>query len=586
MRKPNIRLWTRRLTLTAREAPAEMLLALYFFAIYSLNREHVLNDPTDYLLLMPIFFALSLLTNRWCRSPRSRIAYRLSPLAAVPFLWADVGGWVHSVAYPVTLIVSALTVFAGGWQRDNARFVERVLRYLSDAIASGLIALAAFLASCAIFFSIVYIFNILDDCSRGFTEYAAMASLLVVWPVLFLILDRDSERDQGNGFASGPFLDVLSNYILTPALLIYTAILYLYFAKIAIGWSLPKGGIAYLVFGYTITALVVQASQTLLQRRRYDWYYRRFGPIALPALAMFWIGVLYRVHQYGFTEARAYLVVCGTVMTLTVLMQFDRRTARYLYATVTGAALLALFTYVPGMTAADIGVRSQSVRADRLIDRLELADPTGRLTLARLTHADSTQKKDLRNLYESLEYLRDERGEEYLRARYGIGTERALLDEVVPERFREYVEYGWEGEVDTITVDGDVTLERGAEAVDLFRIFQAVPFAKLRRQPAYVLSHERRHAVCRARRPHSVPAEPPRYARRTIGRHAVQPARNDFGRLSEKRSGPAARVPEGFGPTDLQADRSGPAGRRRAPDTRSGHGLLPDPVTPKPILSQ
>ena len=284
MRKPNIRLWTRRLTLTAREAPAEMLLALYFFAIYSLNREHALSGMADYLPLMPIFFALSLLTNRWCRSPRSRIAYRLSPLAAVPFLWADVGGWVHSVAYPVTLIVSALTVFAGGWQRDNARFVERVLRYLSDAIASGLIALAAFLASCAIFFSIVYIFNILDDCSRGFTEYAAMASLLVVWPVLFLILDRDSERDQGNGFASGPFLDVLSNYILTPALLIYTAILYLYFAKIAIGWSLPKGGIAYLVFGYTITALVVQASQTLLQRRRYDWYYRRFGPIALPAL--------------------------------------------------------------------------------------------------------------------------------------------------------------------------------------------------------------------------------------------------------------------------------------------------------------
>ena len=75
-------------------SPAEMLLALYFFAIYSLNREHALSGMADYLPLMPIFFALSLLTNRWCRSPRSRIAYRLSPLAAVPFLWADVGGWV------------------------------------------------------------------------------------------------------------------------------------------------------------------------------------------------------------------------------------------------------------------------------------------------------------------------------------------------------------------------------------------------------------------------------------------------------------------------------------------------------------
>ena len=556
MRKPNIRLWTRRLTLTAREAPAEMLLALYFFAIYSLNREHVLNDPTDYLLLMPIFFALSLLTNRWCRSPRSRIAYRLSPLAAVPFLWADVGGWVHSVAYPVTLIVSALTVFAGGWQRDNARFVERVLRYLSDAIASGLIALAAFLASCAIFFSIVYIFNILDDCSRGFTEYAAMASLLVVWPVLFLILDRDSERDQGNGFASGPFLDVLSNYILTPALLIYTAILYLYFAKIAIGWSLPKGGIAYLVFGY-----VVQASQTLLQRRRYDWYYRRFGPIALPALAMFWIGVLYRVHQYGFTEARAYLVVCGTVMTLTVLMQFDRRTARYLYATVTGAALLALFTYVPGMTAADIGVRSQSVRADRLIDR-----PPQPVRVARISAGRARRRVFAGPV----------------RNRHRTRSARRGRARTVPRICG--VRLGRGGRYDHGRRGRHSRARRGSRRS--VRIFQAVPFAKLRRQPAYVLSHERRHAVCRARRPHSVPAEPPRYARRTIGRHAVQPARNDFGRLSEKRSGPAARVPEGFGPTDLQADRSGPAGRRRAPDTRSGHGLLPDPVTPKPILSQ
>ena len=58
MRKLNIRLWTRRLTLTAREAPAEMLLALYFFAIYSLNREHALSGMADYLPLMPIFFAL------------------------------------------------------------------------------------------------------------------------------------------------------------------------------------------------------------------------------------------------------------------------------------------------------------------------------------------------------------------------------------------------------------------------------------------------------------------------------------------------------------------------------------------------
>ncbi|MFQ8827552.1 MAG: hypothetical protein ACLR76_09220 [Alistipes sp.] len=192
------------------------------------------------------------------------------------------------------------------------------------------------------------------------------------------------------------------------------------------------------------------------------------------------------------------------MMTLTVLMQFDRRTARYLYATVTGAALLALFTYVPGMTAADIGVHSQSVRADRLIDRLELADPTGRLTLARFTHADSTQKKDLRNLYELLEYLRDERGEEYLRARYGIGTERALLDRVVPERLREYVEYGWEREVDTAAADGNVTLERGAEAVDLSGYSKLYPLQSYG-DSRHTLYRTDDDTLLRAGRPCSVP---------------------------------------------------------------------------------
>ena len=51
MRKLNIRLWTRRLTLTAREAPAEMLLALYFFAIYSCPNS-CLGDS----VLQPWFF--------------------------------------------------------------------------------------------------------------------------------------------------------------------------------------------------------------------------------------------------------------------------------------------------------------------------------------------------------------------------------------------------------------------------------------------------------------------------------------------------------------------------------------------------
>lgn len=173
-----------------------------------------------------------------------------------------------------------------------------------------------------------------------------------------------------------------------------------------------------------------------------------------------------------------------------------------------------------------------------------------------------------------------------MRARYGIGTERALLDEVVPERFREYVEYGWEGEVDTIAVDGDVTLERGAEAVDLSGYSKLYPlqnygdsrhtFYRTNDDTLYVEQGDRILFRLSLRDMLAGQLEDMPYS--PHGTISVDSLRNGADRLLEYR--------RDSGPTDLQPDRSGPAGRRRAPDTRSGHGLLPDPVTPKPILSR
>ena len=126
-------------------------------------------------------------------------------------------------------------------------------------------------------------------------------------------------------------LEMLLNYIVTPALLIYAAILYLYMAKILVTWTLPEGGVAYLVFGFTLFALAVQALQPLLQKRMYDWFFDRFSLISLPTQVLFWIGVLRRTGEYGLTEPRVYLLVSGGLMTLCVVLFLARRTGRYFY---------------------------------------------------------------------------------------------------------------------------------------------------------------------------------------------------------------------------------------------------------------
>ena len=93
--------------------------------------------------------------------------------------------------------------------------------------------------------------------------------------------------------------DVLLNYVLSPALLIYAVILYLYFIKIAVLWSLPKGAVASIVVSFTAAAFILKGCQVFLTRRYYDWFYDHASLAVFPALVMFWIGTLYLFETFG-----------------------------------------------------------------------------------------------------------------------------------------------------------------------------------------------------------------------------------------------------------------------------------------------
>ena len=424
---------------TVRHAPAETFLSFYSLLVLSLIREDAFGENEAYGLLLPVFFCFSRILNKLCRKGKIRILYYLSPLAAFPWIGTDVAAWADPANYSVTLAVCGLGLAACTLIRENKPFVERVLRYVYDLTAALLLALVTFLAVIAIFFSVVYIFDVFHSVEDDFSFYAMLAAFTVLFPIGFLSFDSDSDEDPG--IRTSAFFDILTNYVLTPAVIVYTTILYVYFATILLRWSLPKGGIAYLVFGYALVALLVKAVQPLLHRQLYDWYYKRFSLIALPALGMFWVGAGYRIHQYGFTQERVYLLVCGAIMTLTVLMFLNRRTGRYFYATIAAAGLLALFTYIPGLTAEAIGLRSQFRRTDRIATRLGLTDPTGRLVKTKRPDADTLRREDYRELYESFLYLGRAGGTDALKERYGIAGADDLRRKIVPAALEDYVVY-------------------------------------------------------------------------------------------------------------------------------------------------
>lgn len=432
--KERIRLFLKQSLDTVRLSPVETFLTLFFFVYCALIVEKKITDREEFMALFPLFFSAAFLLNRWLPRDPGRWAYYLMPVLLVPFFWVgDLKDWILSVSYAIALVICPLMIFVCRWKRDNRAFVGDALHYLKNLVLAGLLNGVAFLLVLAIYFSLHYIFPSLPlGREETVVSYAAMFFFILLLPLIFLTFNRLQKEE----YHVLPFLDILTNYVLTPALLIYTCILYVYFLTILFSWSLPRGGIAYMVFIFTIIAVLVKAYQPLQGKRLYDWFFDRFQWISLPALAMFWIGVGYRIHQYGYTQERVYLVVCGAIMTLTVLMFFSRTLDRYLYATLLAIGLLALFTYVPGLTAGDLGIRSQRARLARMAEKLDLRGENGRLKPHKQLLADSLTAADYESFYDSFDYLTDENDTTYLNKHYGYSSVYDLNREVMPENMQ------------------------------------------------------------------------------------------------------------------------------------------------------
>ncbi|MDR2935936.1 MAG: DUF4153 domain-containing protein, partial [Rikenellaceae bacterium] len=180
----------------------------------------------------------------------------------------------------------------------------------------------------------------------------------------------------------------------------------------------------------------------LTGKRVMEWFYDRFPPISLPALAMFWIGVFRRVGEYGLTEGRIYLLICGAAMTFTVLMFLVPRQAAYRWPVLGGALLFSLFAFFPGITASELAVDSQQKRFDAVAARLGMLDVEGRLILEKRPEATEAQQEDYSALYDAYEYVYRHSDSMDMEARYGIPDIDRLTDEVMPDNMPRGQLYG------------------------------------------------------------------------------------------------------------------------------------------------
>lgn len=379
--------------------PVELLLSVTFYviSIMAIEDSSLIRDfdVEGVMFSFPPLFVLTFMLNKY----GLRIPYYLSYFLWIPLLiWFDDPGTELIIAY----FLAALLLFVGKGKMDNTGFARNTFHVLKNFALAVVIGIVMVCLIYAILMSVKYLF--VGGQGDGFERWTGYLSLFVVFvivPMLSSVFVGERPVDE----KPAGFYNTLLNYLLTPGLIIYSVILIAYALRVLFRWDLPVGGVAYMVLTYIGIAVACYLMGHLLEKQPFKWFYRWFPAISAPAVILLWAGSVRRIADYGFTEERVYLLVLVVLVTAFSVMMCFGKTRDFRFMTVILGVAAALFTYVPGISAEDIGIKSQQKRLEKLLPAV-LEDGKFPNPDYQAIAADPAQAKIWADAADSYEYLR------------------------------------------------------------------------------------------------------------------------------------------------------------------------------------
>lgn len=406
----------------ARRNAIELAECLWFYLVYEIMHGVIVEEK---LSAFPIIFFLTLFARRLSERFNSRWIYYLTPILTVVAMVVDMSEWIGSGSYIVSLIVSMLLLLIANGGKSNDSSGRALVSTLVDAVQAGAIALVSLLALCAISATVAYVFDVWSEWDR----HVPLIVFVIILPMAFCGLGAGESRDE----AVATIVERAMRWIVCPATIIYTAILYLYLVKIVATWTLPLGGLAAMLSAFYAVAFACKMILSVSTVRWYDWFFNRFHIISLPLLVLFWTGLVYRLWEYSLTESRCYLVVAGALMTAFSLMMFWRRSNNWRAMQVIVVVALMFTAYTPGVNAYQLTLRAQSGRLIGLARQIGACDSEGHLLVNVLKSTTDTKARN--EISKTLNYIRQTADTAYVVERFGV----ASLDDEVREMPYRYM---------------------------------------------------------------------------------------------------------------------------------------------------
>ena len=346
-----------------RRFPLAMLFTLFLtcFLIFLSHDGHVDEKMKFFCIFYPataalLAVALSLLTEdfkRWYLAVALQVVVHAVWLAVSYYLAQfDRFSMPQMIAVAATVFAIGLSIFLICFYRRNQDVpfwnfsISTLVSLISTIVIGGVLTLGLF----ALMESLKMLFGLSIDY-RIYQDIAAVC-MVALAPALFMnLIPRGENKFQTtvpefSGFAKG-----VVQYLFLPLLGLYMITLYAYAFKILYHWSLPVGGVSYLVSGSMVLMVlliyVTYPIQHLEGNRLFKQVTRWLPVVMLPMLALMTVAIGRRLADYGITVSRLYLLVFNIWCYAVCLWLIFTRNKRIWLIPASFAAILFLISVGP-----------------------------------------------------------------------------------------------------------------------------------------------------------------------------------------------------------------------------------------------
>lgn len=360
------------------------------------------NDHLAYWVFEPMLFIFVYLS-------RPYSWYRFSwivPLVAL----AIIGMTNDSAAFYLTSpkfwganFIALLVLLGFPFEKNNQGFTYRNFTNLFHLGLATAVWLLVFGLVAAILFTITTLFNV--EFSYSFYSHFYTSLGIFTQPLFFLVFQQRQAKSE---MTLNRIFEILVNFVLAPALMIFTVLLYAYVVQIIFEGVLPKGMLANITLPYLLGGLGVYALRSICAKARWETFFKFYPYLAIVPIVLLWLAIDRRISAYAWTEQRIYLVALATAITIAYAILIVPKARQY--RLISGVVMVAIFAMTWIVKPQEIAYQSQTVRFEQLLKKLNLSDGSGKIRddidfVERLENMPKSELKDWEELDNVSDYL-------------------------------------------------------------------------------------------------------------------------------------------------------------------------------------